>query len=364
MPRELSSSSKQDDRRCPDWTVLSDRIEQGLDEHKVPGLSIAVIRENCDISCRGFGVRKADSGEVITPDTVFEAASLSKPVLAYAAMQLVQLSQLNLDVSLDTYLPEPYLEQEPSTPPIAARHVLSHTSGLPNWRKKGEPLEQRHPAGTRFSYSGEGYVYLQKVVERICGAPIEEVLQSLVFNPLGMQASSFFWPFAGREDWAAPHDAAGTPQEKESWERVNCAAGLHCTASDYAKLMTAFIHSPADAEPVGDLATLDESLTPQTQVNDQPSWHPDWPSNAWQPDAAVGWGLGWGLGTTLGQRSFWHWGDNGGFRAFAIGWPSSGEGMAILTNNVNGQFLIDQLLRDLWHGAWPELDWLNSIYGL
>jgi len=330
---------------------LRHRLHQLLSEHTVPGLAVAVVREGAVSWCCGLGIRDVGSSEPVTADTVFEAASLSKPVLAFAALQLVE--QEHLDRPLDDYLPAPYLEgnEEPST--ITARHVLCHTSGLPNWRKKNQPLRPQHAPSERFSYSGEGYVCLQKTVSAICEAPIGEVLSSHVFDPLEMQSSTFIWPSPELTDWAMPHDTKGATREKEAWDSVNCAAGLHCTASDYARLMAAALTMPIGSEMV----------STQTLVNDQPSWHPAWPLGPCRENEAVGWGLGWGLGTVPDSRTIWHWGDNGGFRSFAIAWTATGEGIVILTNSDNGQDLIEELLRGLNRESWPELDWLNSIYG-
>ena len=103
-----------------------------MEEATVPGLSLTLIRGAEVFTSRAFGVRSSVSREPVTQDTVFEAASLSKPVFAYAALKLCEAGVLDLDTPLAGYLPEPYLPDEPRLELVTMRHVLSHTSGLPN----------------------------------------------------------------------------------------------------------------------------------------------------------------------------------------------------------------------------------------
>ena len=112
-----------------------------------------------------FGTRRQDSGEPVRTDTIFQAASLSKPVFAITVLRLVELAVLELDTPLSGYLPDEYGADDSQLDQITARHVLSHTTGWPNWRPDGQPLRRESPLGERFTYSGEGYVYLQHVAE-------------------------------------------------------------------------------------------------------------------------------------------------------------------------------------------------------
>src|SRR6185295_2724162 len=102
------------------------------------------------------------TGRPVDPRTIFEAASISKPIVALGALDLVRRGALSLDTPLDAYLPEPYLPVDRRASTITARMVLGHTTGFPNWRPRGEPLALLRDPGTRFGYSGEGYVYLQR----------------------------------------------------------------------------------------------------------------------------------------------------------------------------------------------------------
>src|SRR5262249_14270348 len=146
---------------------LEKQIPKLMEEAKVPGLSIAIIKDAKLFWRRGFGVKDLTSKEPVDNDTVFEAASTSKPVFAYAVMKLCEKGVMNLDTPLIKYTSERYLKGDPRLDLITARHVLTHTCGFPNWRSVEEPLRIQFKPGERFSYSGEGYSYLQSVVTHL-----------------------------------------------------------------------------------------------------------------------------------------------------------------------------------------------------
>jgi len=332
-----------------------------LAEKNVPGLALSLLRDGTPYWHGAFGVRRSDTREPVTVDTVFEAASLSKPVFAYGVLRLRSEGVLDLDAPLDECMPEPYVPEDERAKMITARHVLSHTTGFPNWRSDERPLQTYYPPGERFSYSGEGYVYLQKAVTRISGQPIVDFLASRVLKPLGMTASTFVWPSDGAFEVALPHEAQGGPKEKEMWPKVNTAAGLHCTARDFASLLLA-IMCPGDSAARLSFAAVGEMLRSQIPVNDLPPGAEGWPDGTCASNPHLSWGLGWGIQHASKGDAFWHWGDNGGYRAFAIGSLGPKHGLVALTNGANGQRVIDGVLRGIIGGDYPALDWLDDLY--
>jgi CubicO group peptidase (beta-lactamase class C family) len=139
----------------------------------VPGVAVAVIREGKLAWSGGFGVKKNGEPGAVESSTLFGAASLSKPVFTYAVLGLREEKLIDLDRPLWSYLPNPDLPDVEQSRLITARHVLSHSSGLQNWRfQKDQKLEFAFKPGERFGYSGEGYYYLQRVLENITGRRI------------------------------------------------------------------------------------------------------------------------------------------------------------------------------------------------
>jgi CubicO group peptidase (beta-lactamase class C family) len=148
---------------------LERRIPRLMGQAQLPGLSIAIVRNGQLAWCRGFGVADTESGRRVDSATVFEAQSLSKPIFAYVVMKLCETGILDLDTPLTTYTPDRILTDDPRLDRITARHVLSHTSGLQNWRSQADPLRIHFNPGEKWLYSGEGYSYLQSVVTRLTG---------------------------------------------------------------------------------------------------------------------------------------------------------------------------------------------------
>ena len=136
--------------------ALQKRVPELLSEATIPGLSLALIRDGKTYWEHAFGVRDEKTGLPVTGETIFEAASLSKPVFAYGVLKLVDQGKLDLDAPLSRYMPQLYVEGDPRIDKITARIVLSHRTGFPNWRDAGRPLKIYFTPGERFSHSGEG----------------------------------------------------------------------------------------------------------------------------------------------------------------------------------------------------------------
>jgi len=333
---------------------LEKQIAQMMTEAMVPGLSIAIINDGKLLWRRGFGVRNSATNEPVDNDTVFEAASTSKPVFAYAVMKLCEKGVMNLDTPLTHYTSERFLQGDPRLDLITARHVLTHTTGFPNWRSKEDPLQIAFTPGSQWAYSGEGISYLQSVVTHLMGGKvnpkecgkfeadvevcgqepsIDVFMQANLLVPFGMTSSGYFWSDAMEAHVARGHDEKGKPigERKPSGAtvaRYGMAGGLFTTPTDYAKLLIEIVApKPTDAFRLNQ-ASRAEMLRPQVQRNPQSSW-----------------ALGWQVHHTANGDFLRHGGNNPGSRAFVAASVERKTGYVIMTNGDNGwDGIIDKLM--------------------
>lgn len=195
------------------------------------------------------------------------AASLVKQVIAHLALEFIE----DLD--------------EPVLGDITVRHVLTHTTGLPNWRPDGQPLEPLRPPGQRWGYSGEGFVLLQEHLQRRTGVPIVTLASDRVFRPLDMGQSRLADPEPGFHGYRP----------------------LVTTAADYGRFLAHVL-----------------------QIDDA-RWQP-----LWRIDDELAWGAGWGI--EVGPPTHgWQWGLNDDASHFVIGCPSTGNGVVVLTDDPEGR---------------------------
>lgn len=322
---------------------------------KVPGLAMALVADN-KVAWHGtFGFANAGTRQPVTQETVFEAASLSKPVFAYAVLQLVDAGLLGLDTPLVHYLPGGYdVGDDARLALMTARHVLSHRTGFPNWRPGFAPLAIHFTPGERFSYSGEGFVYLARVVERITGESAGRTVQRLVFEPLGMAQSSFQWQDSHAQRLVHGHEARGEPQGQRRFATANVAASLVTTAPDYARFLIAVLNGER-LKP----DTAEQMLRSQVRVGPSTS---SIGRRASPLNDEVSWGLGWGLQQQPGggDEAFWHWGDNGNSKAFAVVSLTQRRGVVFFANGVNGLAIAPDLVGlALGESRQPGLEWLD-----
>src|SRR5262245_4999371 len=230
----------------------------------VPGLSIALVRDGNVAWVRAFGVKDSKSKDPVTDETVFEAASLSKPVFAYAVMKLVDASRIDLDKPLNQYLRGDYdVGPDPRLSQITARRVLSHTTGFPNWRGGDPKLKIYFTPGEKFSYSGEGFVYLSKVVEHITGEKLNDFMKRMVFDPLGMTSSSYVWQESYETLKTFRHNSVGEVTGRNKPEQPNATASLHTTAQEFGRFVSAILKGTGLKKETQKLM-----LTPQIKVSE------------------------------------------------------------------------------------------------
>ncbi|MGA9995685.1 MAG: serine hydrolase [Pyrinomonadaceae bacterium] len=337
--------------------VLAARLEQVvpqlMNEGDVPGLSAILIRDGKVFWQRGFGVENAQTKKPVDENTIYEAASLSKPVFAYGVLKLVDAGKLDLDTPLTKYLPGAYVENDERLNQITARFVLSHRTGFPNWRPRGGELKIYFTPGERFSYSGEGFVYLQKVVEHLMGEPLDAYMKKAVFGPLGMTSSSYVWQTAYASRKAFGHDRFGEVTEQRKPLEANAAASLNTTPQDYAKFVIAVMQGAGLKKETARLM-----LTPQVKVNEGCQ---NCVNNKPGPLLTdISWGLGWGLQQTKDGESFWHWGDsNNDVQCYIVAYPKQKLGLMVFTDSGNGHSIIPEIIKEAVGGQQPAIAWLD-----
>ncbi|MGX5817101.1 serine hydrolase [Chitinophaga lutea] len=293
----------------------------------IPGLSAAWIEDGRIVWRHNYGVMQATDKTPVTDSTLFEAASLTKVVTAYAALQLVDEGKLQLDTPLYRYLGNHYqIGNDPRIEGVTARRVLTHSAGFPNWRGRSDSLLPFvFKPGERFGYSGEGFVFLAAVMEKLTGLPLEEVVRQRVFQPLGMQQSSLVFRPALRAYHAWRHDWTGAPAGLPDYARTNAAASLRTTAADYAVFLAAVVDGKGLSK-----ASHEAMLTPQVTVDST------------RPHLA--WGLGIGLEYGPDGRYCWHWGDQGDSKALFVADVDRRKGLVYFANSANGLSVAHDLL--------------------
>jgi CubicO group peptidase (beta-lactamase class C family) len=338
-------------RDHPTWISARDTLQSLLpallQQLKVPGVAVVLVQDGRTVWSAEYGLREqGDPQSSVSADTVFEAASMSKPVFAYLVMQQVQAGRLDLDIPLDRYLQAPPEQFEAPTgwqERITARMLLDHTAGLPNWRASGDEhrgsLAMLSEPGQTFHYSGEGYFYLQRVLEQLSGEPLEALAAHSLFEPLGMAHTSFVMTPALAALRARGHDEAGRPLPYSSYPQANAAYSLQTTASDYARFIAELLKPERSAAHLLNAALLQEMLSHQVRATGrEPIVRPGAARS--DPAQPVFWGLGWGINTSSQGDIVYHSGSNSsGFRCYSQFSPSRRSALVLMSNGLAGNLL-------------------------
>jgi CubicO group peptidase (beta-lactamase class C family) len=347
---------------APSWADLSERMAR----RGVPGVSLAVIEGDEVVRAEGFGVREAGGADPVTPETLFLAGSISKPLAAVGALRLVEQGRLALDADVNGYLRSWRLPASGGWQPrITLRQLLSHTAGLtvhgfPGYPRDaaiptlvqvldGEPPANTPPIrvnllpGVQFRYSGGGYCVLQQLMVDVTGRPFPELMAELVLGPAGMARSTYENPLPeARWAEAATGHRAGAKPVAGKWHVYPemAAAGLWSTPTDLARFAIE-LRRAASGRPSGLLSsgTAAQMLTRVVRTD-----------RSWQPEI----GLGLFLNGTGEKGRFGHSGSDEGFVSALEAYREQPHGAVVMTNADEGGAVIQELMRGLAadHG-WP-----------
>lgn len=326
-------------------------IHELMEKLKVPGVSIAVIKDFKIHWAKGYGVADKATGLPVDTETRFQSASISKPVTALAAMHLVHVNKLSLDADVNIFLKSWQVPRSEwtRTQAVTPRSLLSHTSGaddgfgFPGY-KPGSPLptaiqilDGKAPSNVgkvnfarvpyaQYKYSGGGLVVMQVVLSDVSGQPFAQLMQSAVLNPLQMSRSSYEQPQSINDapNTAMAHDELGHRKDAPWHIYPELApSSLWTTPTDLAKYIVEL--QTALRGPHGRVLSQRSAREMVTPVGVGP----------------------FGLGLMVGKRGqgwyFTHGGDNWGYRAWMIAHLRKGYGYVIMTNGDNGSAIIDPL---------------------
>ena len=331
--------------------AFESEIVQWMGVAPVPGAIIGVVRNGGPAWLRPLGVRHIETNDPVTRDTIFQAASLSKQVTAYAAFALRDAGKLDFDRTLVSYVDD--LADERARK-VTVRQVLSHSSGFPNWRSGAvKQLVPEFEPGSKFQYSGEGFFYLQRVLEYVTGLGFCDVIDRQVFQPLGMTSSSMIWRPELANRYALPHDRRG--EVRTNWDKG--ARRLHEIAKQRGQTVTGWRYADYESatREAGD-PSLPNNLLPNaaaSMVTTGPDYARFLQAGLRNPEIrreqirirpTLGWGLGWGIERAAGREYVWQWGDNGGYKNFVIAEPTSGEAVFVFTNGDSGARIYDRIV--------------------
>jgi CubicO group peptidase (beta-lactamase class C family) len=342
--------------------AISD-FRQDVKSAKIPVFQYCIFENNISMG----GVILADSTYSYTQpgdeSSIFQAASLSKPIFAYIVMKMVDRGEIDLDTPICQYTDMDRFEDKEMAAILTPRMVLSHTSGLPNWATGPSSdewptsvIKFKYPADSCFSYSGEGFAYLQRAVEAIRGASLDEIAREEVFIPLEMNSTSYGWLLQYDSIALDGFNRAAENRGQGRHPRENSAYTLRTTASDYTRFLMALMEGKGLSE-----TSCTEMLTPHVHAIRYADNHRDCDSTIW-------WCLGVGsiysetAAAEKGEapRYYWHWGDNGNFKALFVLRPEDRRGIVYFTNSANGHDIVTSVTQATFGEVLPLQDWIQK----
>jgi CubicO group peptidase (beta-lactamase class C family) len=332
-------------------------IEDRMRHWEVPAVSLVVI-DNMKIACSAaFGVLKKGDSSFVDPNTLFQAASVSKPVAAVGVMTLVYKNKLDIDVDINQLSEGWQLPYEDYEKPVTIRQILSHSAGLSvggftgyfsedNLPSLFEIIEGKSPANspavriietpaTRFMYSGGGYQVMQKIMEDVVGKDFPQIMYDNVFQPLHM-TNSYYAPLDSirKENAAYGHTDVDFIQHHAPIHVESAAGGLWTTPTDLGLMLIELMRAYNNQE-----SKLLDSLTLASMM--QPNF----------------WDFGLGF-KVLGEGKdfrFSHGGATIGWHSHFMAFPRRGQAVVIMTNGTNGWVLWSEIVRSVADAlSWPN----------
>lgn len=309
-----------------------DSIPAWMAKNKVPIAAVCILESGQIKQVKLFG--RLSNGSAAQSNTLFNVASLTKPVTALTVLKLIDAGQWNLDEPLDKYWIDPDIKGDPRHQKLTTRVVLSHQTGFPNWRSQNpaNKLAFQFDPGTKYGYSGEGFEYLRHAVEAKFHRSLQQLADSLLFRPLHMSDTNYGW--SDKMDstrFADPHGKDGSLIPMKKNISVVAADWLVTSIDDYAKFSMAVLNQRLLSP-----ALFGQMITPQVKMEGRPKENM---------------GLGWEVMTPLenGEYLIMHTGSDDGVKTLVVLLPKSKRGIILFTNGNNGFAVIRSIIREALH---------------
>lgn len=326
-----------------DFTATSaSQVDRFIESYRkyygIPGVSLALIKDGKLVYHQTYGVRNTMTGDKVDGNTLFEAASVTKPVFAFAVQRLAERGIIDLDKPLYLYLPYPDIEYDDRYKLITAKHVLTHRTGFPNWRSMNEDgkLNLKFTPGTGYNYSGEGFEYLKLVIEKITGKKVEQVLQEEVIKPVGLY-HTFFSKNDSLQQAVANGHFDGLPSKDDLPESPGMAYSMHTEAKIFTRFMLYMLEQKGLKAQ-----TYDSMFQKHSDFNYDPGDEkPKYPSYM---------GMSLEIRETPFGKSFGHGGNNGDFKCKFEVYKDRKMGYVVFTNSNTSDALLDAIRKFLVEG--------------
>ena len=300
-------------------------INQWLAQNHIPALGVGIIRDGKLKEINVYGEIK--KGETAPYNALFNVASLTKPVVAILTLRLVSAGKWKLDEPLANYWIDPDLKNDPRHAQLTTRHVLSHQTGFPNWRRNNptQKLAFNSDPGTAYGYSGEGLEYLRKALEKKFKKSLDQLAKEWVLEPIGMKDTHFYWDGSFDESrFAVGYNTQGIPYNINKNTAPNAADDLVTTIEDYGKFLVSVLNNEGLSK-----AVAEEMVKHQVKTKENKYF-----------------GLGWEMYELAnGDYALSHGGADEGVKTLVFIFPKTREGLLIFTNADDGYKAYDLLVQ-------------------
>ena len=342
---------------------IDETVRKLMAAAEVPAVGLALFNDGKIAYLKAYGDRDKEKNLPLTTDSIMSGASFSKVAFGYLVLQLADKRTLDLDKPVYEYLPKPLpqyanysdLASDPRYKRITARMLLSHTSGLANWRflEDERKLKIHFDPGSKFAYSGEGIDLLQLIVETITKQPLDKLMQQYVFQPFGMTRSSMIWQGRFENDYANGYDEYGRSLGPQKRPTADAAGSLLTTPHDFALFVQAVLAGQGLSKQM-----REQMLGSQIQILSKHEF-PTLENEVTEENKPIrlSYGLAWGLYWSPYGEAFFKEGHDDSWRNYTVCFDKVGTGILIMTNSGNGEGLYKPLLENLLKNTFTPIEW-------